>query len=67
MARQLQQWIDAGDFGATALIGPVPCFYARLAGSYRWQVVLRGPNPIEVLRGRSLSDWRVEVDPMSLL
>jgi len=67
MARQLQQWIDAGDFSATALIGPVPCFYTRLAGNYRWQVVLRGPNPIEVLRGRSLSDWRVEVDPMSLL
>jgi primosomal protein N' (replication factor Y) (superfamily II helicase) len=67
MARQLQQWIDDGGFNATTLVGPVPCFYARLAGNYRWQVVLRGPNPVEVLRGRSLGDWRVEVDPMSLL
>jgi primosomal protein N' (replication factor Y) len=67
MARQLQQWIDEGGFSATSLIGPVPCFYSRLAGNYRWQVVLRGPNPLEVLRGRSLAGWRVEVDPMSLL
>jgi len=49
------------------LIGPVPCFFAKVAGWYRWQVVLRGPDPASLLRGKSLNNWRVEVDPVSLL
>lgn len=52
---------------ATALIGPAPCFFERVAGDYRWQLVLRGPRPAEVVRGLPLKDWQVEVDPMSLL
>jgi primosomal protein N' (replication factor Y) len=51
----------------TDLIGPVPCFFAKVAGWYRWQVVLRGPDPASLLRGKSLNNWRVEVDPVSLL
>ncbi|MGD0877672.1 MAG: primosomal protein N' [Anaerolineales bacterium] len=51
----------------TDLIGPVPCFFAKVAGWYRWQVVLRGPDPATLLSGKSLNNWRVEVDPVSLL
>jgi primosomal protein N' (replication factor Y) len=51
----------------TDLIGPVPCFFAKVGGWYRWQVVLRGPDPASLLRGKLLSNWRVEVDPVSLL
>jgi len=57
----------------TTLVGPVPCFFSKLRGEYRWQIILRGPNPIEILQGqrfdppRGLSGWRVEVDPISLL
>jgi hypothetical protein len=29
--------------------------------------VLRGPDPISILRGRDLGGWRVETDPISLL
>jgi hypothetical protein len=28
---------------------------------------VRGPNPAAVLRGRSLENWRIEIDPASLL
>jgi primosomal protein N' (replication factor Y) len=53
------------------MIGPVPSFFAKLGGYYRWQIILRGPNPVSVLRqeaaARWLMDWRVEVDPISLL
>jgi primosomal protein N' (replication factor Y) len=49
------------------LIGPAPCFYSRLEGRYRWQVVLRGVNPGELLAGLRLEGWRVEIDPGSLL
>jgi primosomal protein N' (replication factor Y) len=51
----------------SALIGPVPCFFAKVGGYYRWQIVLRGSDPQEVLRGLRLDGWRVEVDPISLL
>lgn len=51
----------------TDLIGPVPCFFAKMNGIYRWQVILRGPDPVSLLRGRLPDGWRVEVDPVSLL
>lgn len=53
--------------GQSAVIGPVPCFFAKVGGYYRWQIVLRGANPKELLRGIRLDGWRVEVDPISLL
>jgi primosomal protein N' (replication factor Y) len=55
----------------TTMIGPVPSFFAKIGGYYRWQVILRGPDPTSVLREepvmRWLTAWRVEVDPISLL
>jgi primosomal protein N' (replication factor Y) (superfamily II helicase) len=50
-----------------ALIGPAPCFFSRLEGKYRWQLVLRGANPGGYLDGLRLEGWRVEMDPGSLL
>jgi primosomal protein N' (replication factor Y) len=53
------------------LIGPVPSFFAKLGGYHRWQIILRGPDPLLGLREDPvkhwLVDWRVEVDPISLL
>jgi primosomal protein N' (replication factor Y) (superfamily II helicase) len=53
----------------TTMIGPVPCFFAKIGGYYRWQIILRGSNPKESLREANvkLDGWRVEVDPVSLL
>jgi primosomal protein N' (replication factor Y) len=83
MAAKLSKWIDDEDRRETTLIGPTPCFYSRLNGLYRWQIILRGPNPANLLReknfgGTTMSSppnlsrsaskgWRVEVDPVSLL
>jgi primosomal protein N' (replication factor Y) len=67
MAVQLRGWLAESGRRATEIVGPVPCFFARIAGLYRWQIVLRGPDPAAVLRGRELSNWRVEVDPPNLL
>jgi primosomal protein N' len=53
------------------MIGPVPAFFAKVGGIHRWQIVLRGSDPALLLRERNvehwLKDWRVEVDPISLL
>jgi len=67
MSSQVEQWIREGNHRGTEIIGPVPCFFSRQNGLYRWQIILRGPNPAAVLRGRPLGDWRLEVDPNSLL
>jgi len=52
---------------SSTVIGPVPCFFGKVGGYYRWQIVLRGANPKELLRDVKLDGWRVEVDPISLL
>ena len=50
------------------IIGPAPCFYARLRGQYRWHIILRGPDPLRLLRAIPLpAGWRADVDPISLL
>jgi primosomal protein N' (replication factor Y) len=67
LSRQIQEWISQSNHPTTEIIGPVPCFFARVSGDYRWQIVLRGPDPVAVLRGQNLGDVRVEVDPLSLL
>jgi primosomal protein N' (replication factor Y) (superfamily II helicase) len=50
-----------------AVIGPVPCFFAKVGGYHRWQIILRGAKPQELLRELRLDGWRVEVNPISLL
>lgn len=49
------------------IIGPVPCFFSRIGGVYRWQIVLRGNHPAEFLRNVKIPDCSIEVDPPTLL
>ncbi len=64
----LEHWRSEGQFHATRLVGPAPCFYARRDGQYRWQIVLAGPDPSALLRGHALPPaWRVQVDPPDML
>jgi len=67
MAEKIEKWLIMDDRRQTTVIGPVPCFFAKLNGMYRWQLILRGPEPAALLRGRLPEGWRVEVDPVSLL
>ncbi|MEW5867668.1 MAG: primosomal protein N' [Chloroflexota bacterium] len=67
LAPQIQEWLAEEGRRATRLIGPAPCFFARLGGLYRWQIVLSGPDPATLLRGRTIPDWKVEVNPPNLL
>ncbi len=72
VAQQLQRRIELEGHHATEMIGPAPCFFSRQGGQYRWQVILRGPAPSEVLKRHSLetlsgTTLRIEVDPPNLL
>jgi primosomal protein N' (replication factor Y) len=61
---QLAQW----DHPSTDLIGPVPCFFARVRGRYRWQVLLRHADPARFLRTAQIPpEWHVDVDPAGVL
>ncbi len=73
-AEQLNRWIDEEKYYATSLIGPVPCFYSKRAGYYRWQILLRSPDPRVFLRAHPLTSWHpgglqvdIVMDPLYLL
>jgi len=67
LANQIKRWLAQGEHRSTEVIGPAPCFFSRVSGYYRWQIVLRGPDPVAVLKDRNLGEARIEVDPISLL
>ena len=52
----------------TDLIGPAPCFFQRIANEYRWQVIVRAPDPRILLREAAAANgWHVEMDPDEVL
>jgi primosomal protein N' (replication factor Y) len=70
-ARRLGRWLAAEIHRmglAATLIGPAPCFFGRVQGRYRWQILIRGANPLPLLQNVALPwGWLVDVDPISLL
>lgn len=53
---------------SASLLGPAPAFFERHRGYYRWQLLLRAPDPAVVLRGLDIPfGWRIDIDPLSLL
>ena len=49
------------------VVGPAPAFIAKRADRWRFNVVLRGPDPASLLDGGVDAPWSVDVDPESLL
>ena len=50
------------------LIGPVPAFVPRLRGHYRWQIVLCGAAPAELLTDIAFAQgWVVDIDPVDMV
>ncbi|MGZ6340573.1 MAG: replication restart helicase PriA [Candidatus Limnocylindrales bacterium] len=50
-----------------SVLGPAPAYIARRAGRWRWNVVLRGDRPLDLLDPPPGAPWSVDVDPDSLL
>ena len=66
MADRLRE--RARERGATVeVLGPAPAYIARRADRWRWNVVLRGPDPAALLDGGLEPPWSVDVDPETLL
>ncbi len=67
LAAKIRKQIQAPGRKSVNVLGPAPCFYARLGGKYRWQIILRGAGLREILPPRLGPNWRIEVEPASLL
>jgi primosomal protein N' (replication factor Y) (superfamily II helicase) len=67
LAVKLRKQIQSEKRRSVTVVGPAPCFYSRLEGRYRWQIVLRGANLRDLLPERLGPEWRIEVQPVSLL
>jgi primosomal protein N' (replication factor Y) (superfamily II helicase) len=64
----LQRRIDSLRMTGTEIIGPAPCFFAKINNVFRWHVVLRGPDPLLAVESMEMSrGWYLDVDPVDLL
>lgn len=67
-ARQLDAILAKRGLNRSALIGPAPCFFAKVRDYYRWHVTLRHADPASILREIQPGfNWRLDVDPMGML
>jgi primosomal protein N' (replication factor Y) len=48
-------------------IGPVPCFFMRIRGDYRWQIIIRSQDPASLIPEDLPEGWIIDIDPVSLL
>ncbi len=68
VARLLRHHRTKGDFSATEIIGPTPCFFTKHNYLFRWQVLIRSTDPVEFLRGVEFKTATiVDIDPTDLL
>ncbi len=65
----LVNWMEVSGRQANEMVGPVPCYFGKVNNIYRWQIILRGPNPGAVIKEHlsELTGVRIEVNPPNLL
>jgi primosomal protein N' (replication factor Y) len=67
VASELRNEIRRQGLPAVDVIGPAPSFIARRRGRYRWDVLVKGERPHQLVRTMNLGNgWTVDVDPVSL-
>jgi primosomal protein N' (replication factor Y) (superfamily II helicase) len=68
LAEQLRAEIARLGLVDTDLIGPAPCFFSQQRGEFRWQIVVRSPDPATLLREAPPPlGWRLDIDPVDML
>jgi len=66
MAERLRERM-AGMPSPVSIAGPAPAYVPRRGGRWRFNLVLRGADPVALLGGDPGPPWSVDVDPESLL
>jgi primosomal protein N' (replication factor Y) len=68
LAKGLRLHIREQALGATEILGPTPPFFNRVDGRYRWQIIIRTPDPTRLLADFPIPrGWLVDIDPVSTL
>ena len=68
LAKGLRLHIRTKALAATEILGPTPPFFNRIDGRYRWQIILRSPDPNHLLEDFPIPPkWLVDIDPVSTL
>jgi primosomal protein N' (replication factor Y) len=68
LASELSKHIREKELQATELFGPIPPFFNRIDGRYRWQIVIRSPDPRALLQEFQVpGSWVLDIDPVSTL
>ncbi len=67
-AAALAGWIKQEGYRSTRLVGPTPPYFSKIRGEYRWQLLVKGPNPIKLVRDHHPGPgWIIEVNPPAIL
>jgi primosomal protein N' (replication factor Y) len=67
LVRVLCQERDTRGLPDLEVMGPSPAYIARLRGRYRWQVLVRGRHPTELLARVALpQNWVLDIDPITV-
>jgi len=67
LAQTLREKADSAGSGTLEILGPAPAFIQRLRGRYRYQIILRSPNPANFLRDINLGQgWSIDIDTYGL-
>lgn len=66
-AERLEQQRARTGLSGVEVIGPTPAVPLRVRGMFRWQIVLKGDGPEQLLDETTIGQgWSVDVDPVSL-
>lgn len=68
LAKALQWHIHEKALSSTEVLGPHPPFFSRIDQRYRWQIIVRSPDPLRLLTDFPIPGrWVVDIDPVSTL
>ncbi|HZD10748.1 MAG TPA: primosomal protein N', partial [Candidatus Binatia bacterium] len=68
VAEALRQHSHDKALSATEIVGPAPPFFNRIDGRYRWQILVRSPDPVRLLEDFPVPrPWLLDIDPVSTL
>jgi primosomal protein N' (replication factor Y) len=68
LKRLIKEEIESSGIADLSVIGPAPAFVHRLRGRFRWQLILRGPNPQAFLAKLPVPQgWTIDIDPVGLV
>jgi len=67
LASRISEMIADSADRTLEMIGPAPPYFSKRSGYYRWQIILKGNRPELLVRKLKLENWRIDVNPPSLL